>query len=597
MAAGSALLRESSPASSTAAALRLLRSYVRQHAGRIVLALLGMIAGAAATAGNAWVMQPVLDKVFFERDETMLVLIPLAVVGLAATKGLSTYLHEVAMAYVSQRVIADLQKNMFAHLMRADLAFFHANPTGTLISRFTTDVHLLRTALTKGLTGFVRDTFTLLFLLAIMFHQEWRLALIAFVAFPLAVFPVVRLGQRMRRVSMRTQEEMGGLADVLGQIFQGARHVKAYGMEAHEASRAESFIDSVFALIYRAMKIRTATKPMIEVLAGAAVALVIFYGGSRVMAGDTTPGTFFSFIAALMLAYQPIKNLAELGTNLQEGLAATDRIFALLDVEPEIRDRPGARDLVAADGAIHFDEVRFAYRADVPALRGLSLTAPPGRTVALVGPSGAGKSTVLNLIPRFYDVESGRITIGGTDIRDVTLASLRAQIALVSQEAGLFDDTIRANIAYGRPDAADAEIADAARKAAAHDFILALPHGYETRVGEQGVTLSGGERQRIAIARAVLKNAPILLLDEATSALDSEAEQQVRAALDRLRAGRTTLVIAHRLATVVHADLIYVIDAGRVVESGSHAELLARNGLYARLYALQFAPEPARATA
>ena len=430
-----------------------------------------------------------------------------------------------------------------------------------------------------------------------MVYQDWRLSLIALVVFPLAVFPVLKVGRRMRRVSARTQEDMGGLADILGQIFQGARHVKAYGMEAYEASRAERFIDSVFASIYRTIRLRTLMRPLLEVLAGIVIALVIFYGGTLVLAGNTSPGTFFSFITALLMAYQPVKTLADLSTNIQEGLAAADRIFALLDVEPEIFDRPDARELQHGDTAIRFENVHFAYRPDAPALRGLSLTVSPGQTVALVGPSGAGKTSVLNLIPRFYDVDSGRVAIDGCDVRQVTLASLRAQIALVSQEVALFDDTVRANIAYGRLDASEADIVNAARQAAAHDFILKLPQGYQTRVGEHGIKLSGGERQRIAIARAVLKNAPILLLDEATSALDSESEQQVRAALDRLRAGRTTIVIAHRLSTVVDADRIYVMEAGRVVEAGSHAQLLARHGLYARLHALQFASEPAKARA
>jgi subfamily B ATP-binding cassette protein MsbA len=368
-------------------------------------------------------------------------------------------------------------------------------------------------------------------------------------------------------------------------------------MEAYETARADRLIESVNRLLNRAARIRSATSPVMETLGGIAVAGVILYGGYQVIEGTRTVGTFFSFITALLLAYQPMKTLANLTANLQEGLAAAQRIFAVLDIEPEIRDAPGAVPLAVSGGEIRFEAVRFTYPNGGPALNGADLVVPAGKTVALVGASGAGKSTVLNLIPRFYDTASGRVLIDGMDVRRVTLSSLRANIALVSQEVSLFDDTVRGNIAYGRFGASEADIVAAAKAAAADEFIRALPQGYDTMVGEHGVKLSGGQRQRVAIARAMLKNAPILLLDEATSALDTESERQVQAALKTLMRGRTTLVIAHRLSTVVDADLIYVIDAGRIVESGTHAELLARGGAYQRLYALQFADERAGADA
>ena len=407
----------------------------------------------------------------------------------------------------------------------------------------------------------------------------------------MAIRPIVGIGRRMRRVSANTQAEIGQLTTLLSQTFQGARLVKAYGMEDYEERRAAGLFERLFALIDRATRTRSRASPMMETLGGAAIAIVILYGGHQVIVGTRTPGAFFSFITALLLAYQPLKSLANLNASLQEGLAAAQRIFQVLDVEPTIRDMPGAQPLCVAGGEIRFDRVRFGYAPGAVALDDVSLTVPPGRTVALVGASGAGKSTILNLIPRFFDVEEGSIAIDGQDIRSVTLASLRGAVALVAQEVTLFDDTLRANIAYGRFGAAATDIEAAARAAGADEFIRELPNGYDTQVGEHGVRLSGGQRQRLAIARAMLKDAPILLLDEATSALDSESERQVQAALRTLIRGRTTLVIAHRLSTVQGADLICVVDRGRIAESGRHTELLARGGLYARLYAMQFADE------
>ena len=566
---------------------RLVRGYLRPHLGMIVLGLVAMALGAAATAANAWLMQPVLDDVFMRRDPTMLYLVPVAVIGAALIKGFSTYCESIAMTRVGQRILATVQAQLFAHLMRADLAFFHETPTGGLISRFTNDVWVMRSAVQQSLTGIAKDSLTVVFLVALMFYQDWEMALIAFVAFPAAIFPIVRIGRRLRKVSSNTQTEVGFLSTLLEETFQGARHVKAYGMEEYETRRASIIIENLYRLIMKATRSRAATHPIMETLGSIAVALVIFYGGSRVISGGTTPGVFFSFVTALLLAYQPVKSLANLNANLQEGLAAAARVFALLDLEPQIRDRPGAKPLPVGPGEVRFEDVQFSYNPTKPALHGVSLVVPAGRTVALVGPSGGGKTTLLNLIPRFYDVGRGRVTVDGADVRDVTMASLRARIAIVSQEVSLFHDTVRANIAYGRPDASDAEIRHAAALAGAAEFIDGLPQGYETRVGERGTKLSGGQRQRIAIARALLKNAPILLLDEATSSLDNESERVVQAALSTLMKGRTTLVVAHRLSTIADADLIYVIEDGRVVEQGRHAELIARGRTYARLYALQ----------
>ena len=570
---------------------RLGREFLRRQTVTIAVALVAMSLVAAATAANAWLMKPLLDRIFVGREPGLLWVVAATVLGLAVVKGFAGYVQSLLMYRVGQRVVADIQRALFRHLIGADLAFFHANPTGTLISRFLADATLLRNASANVLVGIGKDAVTVAGLVILMFVQDPVLALASFILFPVAVRPIASVGRRMRRASVNTQTELGQFTTLLEQTFQGARYVKAYGMEAYETTRADRLIESVNRLLNRAARIRSAMSPVMETLGGFAVAGVILYGGYQVIEGTRTAGTFFSFVTALLLAYQPMKTLANLSTNLQEGLAAAERIFTVLDIEPEISDAPGAVPLLVKGGEIRFEAVRFAYANGGAALNGTDLVVPAGKTVALVGASGAGKSTVLNLIPRFYDTTSGRVLVDGMDVRHVTLASLRGSIALVSQEVSLFDDTVRGNIAYGRFGATEAEIVAAAKAAAADEFIRALPQGYDTMVGEQGVKLSGGQRQRVAIARAMLKNAPILLLDEATSALDTESERQVQAALKVLMHGRTTLVIAHRLSTVVDADLIYVIDAGRIVESGTHAELLARGGAYQRLYALQFADE------
>ncbi|MBV8934220.1 MAG: ATP-binding cassette domain-containing protein [Alphaproteobacteria bacterium] len=581
---------------SAALVWRLAGDFMRPHLPRVVLAFLLMGLAAASTAGRAWLMQPVLDRIFVAREGSLLLLIAGGAFALALIKGLADYGEAVLMTRVGQRVIADVQIALFARLMRADLAFFHAHPSGTLVSRFTSDAALLRNATANVLAGIGKDAVTVIFLVGVMFYQDWLLALVSFFVFPLAIRPIVGIGRRIRRVTANAQAEIGEFTTLLSQTFQGARHVKAYGMEQYEERRAAGLIERLFALIDRGTRTRSRASPLMEALGGTAIAIVILYGGHQVISGARTPGALFSFITALLLAYQPLKSLANLNASLQEGLAAAQRIFEVLDVEPTIRDMPGAKRLCIGGGEIRFHKVSFGYVPGTMAIEDLSLTIPAGHTVALVGPSGAGKSTILNLIPRFFDVGTGSITIDAQDVRRVTIASLRGAIALVAQEISLFDDTVRANIAYGRFGASAAEIEAAAQAADADAFILQLPQGYDTMVGEHGVRLSGGQRQRIAIARAMLKDAPILLLDEATSALDSESERHVQRALNALIRGRTTLVIAHRLSTVQGADLICVVDRGRIVETGRHAELLARAGLYARLYAMQFAEQRDAAT-
>ncbi|MDH3230665.1 MAG: ABC transporter ATP-binding protein/permease, partial [Alphaproteobacteria bacterium] len=420
------------------------------------------------------------------------------------------------------------------------------------------------------------------------FFNNWRLALATFIVFPVSAWVVVNLGRRTRRAARSAQQETAVLTGFLDDVLKGIRQVKAYAMERHEEDRAAGLFASLFGLSYKITKIQARAAPTLEALGGLVFAAILAYGGYQVMHQQATVGSFMAFFVAMLLAYQPMRRLANVNTRMQQGLAAAERVFEIVDYRPQIADRPGARPLAAGGHGVRLDAVDFSYGGDIPALHQVTMEAPPGRLTALVGPSGAGKSTVLNLIPRFYDVSGGVVTVGGQDVRDLTLDSLRGAIALVTQETGLFNDTVRNNILYGRPDATDEEVIEAARNAAADEFIAGLADGYDTMVGERGVFLSGGQRQRISIARAMLKNAPILLLDEATSALDTESEQQVQAALERLMAGRTTIVIAHRLSTVIDADTIYVFDKGRIVESGRHAELAAGGGLYARLSELQF---------
>ena len=570
---------------------RLVRDFIWRHAGKIAIAFICMAVAAGSTALRAWLMEPVLDRIFIARDSSLLWLLGSAALVLALVKGVADYLETILMTRVGQRVVTDVQTALYARIIRADLTYFNAQPSGVLLSRFINDVWALRSAAANVLVGIGKDALTVVFLVGVMFYQDWGLALVAFIAFPLAIRPIVGIGRRMRRVTINTQVEMGQVTSLLNQTFQGARIVKSYGMEEYEQRRAAGLFERVYRLADRANRTRSRAAPMMEALGGAAIALVIFYGGHQVIVGARTPGAFFSFITALLMAYQPVKALAVLNATLQEGLAAAQRVFEVLDIEPSIRDRPGAQPLRVAGGEVTFRNVRFGYQPGTVALDGISFTVPAGSTVALVGPSGAGKSTVLNLIPRFYDADAGSIAIDGQEVGSVTLESLRRAIGLVSQEISLFDDTVRANIAYGRFGASQADIEYAAAAAAADRFIRELPQGYDTVVGEHGVRLSGGQRQRLAIARAMLKDAPILLLDEATSALDSESERQVQAALRMLMRGRTTVVIAHRLSTIIGADLICVMDHGRIVETGRHAHLLARNGRYARLYETQFAAE------
>ena len=546
-----------------------------------------MLVVAAASAAYPKLIETSVTMIE-AKNRNVIWMMPLAIIFVTFFKGLASYGQSVLSQSVALRVINAIQKAMFAHLTRADLRTHHLNSTGKLISRFTNDVNLMRDALSRTMTAMARDLVTALALVGMMFYLDWLLTLLVIVTYPIAGRPIIRIGRRLRRASTNAQSGMGDLTANLEQSFSGIRLIKSYGMETYERERANTLFDNIYYLVMKTVKGRARTYPILETLGGVSVAAVLAYGGWRIISGTGTLGEFVGFLSAVILAYQPIRSLGNLNAALQEGLAAVKRSFDLLDEEAEIFDAPDAKPLQLKGGGVSFTNTSFAYEPGKTALENVTFDVEAGRTIALVGPSGAGKSTVMNLLLRFYDTTGGSVSVDGQDVRNVTVASLRDSIALVSQDVTLFNDTAAANIRFGRPDASDEDVIEAAKSAAAHDFVTALPDGYDTIVGDRGLKLSGGERQRIAIARAMLKDAPILLLDEATSALDAESERHVRAALDRLTKGRTTLVIAHRLATVMNADSILVMDGGQIVETGTHQTLQSQDGLYARLSRLQF---------
>lgn len=574
-------------ASDTMNIYKRLVKLARPHVAKFILAMFCMLVVGGLTSALAFLVKPALDDIFMKKNMVMLKWIPVAVITIYLLKGLCNYVQIVLMSFIGQRVVADVRNQLYRAIQGQSMSFFTKHPTGILMSRITNDVNSMQGTVSEAVTSLLKDSFTLVCLIFVIFYRDWQLALVAMVIFPLTIYPIATFGRKMRSVATRTQVTMGTLTTLLQETISGARIVKAFGREDYEGSRFSRENENLLRLTLKAVSISAISSPFMEFLGGIGIAAIVFYGGYQVIQGVSTPGTFFSFLTALLMLYEPIKRLTNVNNTIQQGIAGAQRVFSIIDTVPEIQNKTGAVPLPAIWKAIEIRNVTFRYE-DVPVLNRINLTVRAGEAVAFVGMSGGGKTTLVNLIPRFYDVSEGQILIDGLDVRDVTIESLRAQIGMVTQQTILFNDTVRNNIVYGDSGKTEADVIRAAKAANAHNFIMNLPQGYDTVIGEQGTKLSGGERQRISIARALLKDAPILILDEATSSLDTEAEIEVQEALENLMRGRTTLVIAHRLSTIRNADRIAVLVNGEIAEEGTHETLLNKRGEYYRLYQMQF---------
>ncbi|MCG6974167.1 MAG: ATP-binding cassette domain-containing protein [Desulfobacterales bacterium] len=560
---------------------------IKENRFKLFLAMLCMLVIAAASSATAFLVKPVLDDIFFNKNITMLKIIPLAVVVIYLLRGLGMYGQDYLMNYVGESIIQHLRNDLYDCIQDLPISFFHREKTGVLMSRITNDVNIIKTMVSTAVTGSLKDTFTVIGLTFVIFYRDWKMALFAFIILPIAFFPVVEFGKRVRRISTGCQEAMADLNTFLHETFAGNKIVKAFGMEPYEKKRFFDKALNLFKLEMRAVVARSLSSPIMEFLGGLGIAFIIWYGGYKVITGSSTAGTFFSFMAAVLMLYDPVKKLSGLNNAIQQGLAAVDRIFDIIETESDIKEKKDPVSIERRPHRVTFEDVFFKYD-DVMVLKDINLEVNAGEILALVGMSGGGKTSLVNLIPRFYDVTRGAIKIDGLDIQDASISSLRDQMGIVTQEPILFNDSIRNNIAYGNQEATDKAIVAAAKAAYAYEFIQAFPNKFDTNIGELGGRLSGGEKQRICIARALLKDAPILILDEATSSLDTESEMLVQKALENLMKGRTTFVIAHRLSTIDYADRIVVIVDGQIVEEGKQEELISMRGEFFKLYQMQY---------
>ncbi|HWR57776.1 MAG TPA: lipid A export permease/ATP-binding protein MsbA [Thermodesulfovibrionales bacterium] len=568
---------------------RLLQ-LAKPHGARFILAMFCMLIVGVMTASLAFLVKPALDEIFLKKNADLLIWMPVIVVFIYFIKGICNYTQTILMSFIGQRIVADLRNKLYRQIQVQSLSFFTKNPTGILMSRITNDVASIQGAVSEAVTSLLRDSFTLICLVFVVLYRDWQLGIIALFVFPLTAYPIAKFGKKMRSIATRTQVTMGSLTTLLQETISGTRIVKAFSMEEYENQRFARENEHLFKLALKSVSVSAVSSPFMEFLGGLGIATIIFYGGYQVIQGTSTPGTFFSFLTALFMLYDPIRKLTSVNNIIQQGIAGAKRVFGIIDIVPDIRNSVTAADMPKISTGIDIQNVTFAYE-ETPVLKNISLSIKAGEVVAFVGMSGGGKTTLVNLIPRFYDVTEGRILIDGRDIREVTIESLRGQIAIVTQQTILFNDTVKNNIAYGNIEETEENIIQAAKAANAHDFIMNLPDGYNTVIGEQGAKLSGGERQRISIARALLKDAPILILDEATSSLDTEAEIEVQDALENLMKGRTTLIIAHRLSTIRNAHRIIVLANGEIMEEGTHESLMEKRREYFRFYTMQFKDE------